>query len=169
MVCILAAFVLPEDYKDSGVFNGNFHAINRAFVLILCVGVVTVCVRIGNKIKDQLAKGASKVVPDPGTDKKKAPTDADKIGGMVNTVMKLLVLVILYFIYDIAISAGNFRHVEPPFCEAKNVFVRIPSFVQLFATAGVTYAFPVKKPDKKTGKTGMMGTSVKSSTSSTSP
>ena len=163
LVCILAAFVLPEDYKDSGVFNGNFHAINRAFVLILCVGVVTVCVRIGNKIKDQLAKGASKVVPDPGTDKKKAPTDADKIGQMASGVKKVMVVVILYLVYDIAISVGKYRHITPSFCEAKNVFVRLPTFVQFFAIASITYVFPLKKPEDAKYKAAMLKQTVVSS------
>ena len=53
-------------------------------------------------------------------------------------------------------------------CEPKNVFIRLPSFVQLMAAVAVTYVFPVKKPEMKTGKTGMMGTTVINSTSSQS-
>ena len=170
---ILAAFVLPDEYKETGVFNGTFHAINRLFMFIAAAGLLKFIVDMGNNIKNALKAGASKpqVAPAPTevekpADKKPAvKTDADKIGGMVKAVIKVMIVVQLYLLYDIAISAGKVRHIEPPLCGAKNLFVRIPSIVQLFVLAAVTYVFPVKKPDNK-GKTGMQGTTVTTTSSS---
>ena len=98
-------------------------------MLILSIGLVQFVSHLGHTIKIQLATGATKVVPDPGTDKKKTPTEADKIGQMASGVKKVMVVVILYLVYDIAISVGKYRHITPSFCEAKNVFVRLPTFV----------------------------------------
>ena len=172
IVGVLGAFILPEEYKNSGVFNGSFHAVGRCVVQITAVGLLMFCVRMGNKIKDALASGGGgKVAPAPDgkpAEKKKEPTDADKIAVMVAFTTKVMCVVILYLFYDIAISVGKYRHITPPMCEPKNVFIRLPSFVQLMAAVAVTYVFPVKKPEMKTGKTGMMGTTVINSTSSQS-
>ena len=112
---ILAAFILPEDYNDSGVYSGNFHCCNRAVVMILSCGVLIENVRIGNKIKNQLAAGASKakVAPEGTAGKKtKELTDADKIGNMVVWVIRIMFISTIYFSYGVAISVGKFRYIE---------------------------------------------------------
>jgi len=68
---------------------------------------------------------------------------------------------------DISKSIGKYRLVTEPFCGPKDLFVRLPSFIQLMVIAMITKVFAVKPPDSK-GKTGMMGTSVVSSSSTNS-
>ena len=84
---------------------------------------------------------------------------------MVNWTTGIMAIILLYLVKDIKDSIGVVRHVDPPLCAAKDAFVRLPTFIQLLASSAVSYVFPVKPPDKK-GKTGMMGTTVTSTSSS---
>jgi len=85
---------------------------------------------------------------------------------MVKITTGVMVVVLLYLLLDIKRSMGLVRHITPPACSPKDLFVRLPSFIQLMASIMVIAVFPVKKPEMKTGKTGMMGTTVVSNSSS---
>ena len=99
--------------------------------------------------------------------KKKEKSDAEKIGGMVNTIIGVVVAMLLYLVYDIATAVGVVRHIHPPLCGGKNTFLFLINIMQVVIVSAITYVFPVKKPDQK-GKTGQMGTTkVESSTSTT--
>lgn len=91
---------------------------------------------------------------------------------MVSRLKMVLVVVLLYFIYDVAISVGKLRHVAPPLCEAKNVFIRPPSFIQMFAMFMIMRYFPVRNPNAVKNRVGAgmttgAGTTVATTTTST--
>jgi hypothetical protein len=131
--------------------------------------------RMGTSIKNALAAGAQKkVAPErklsSASEMKavKKKGDDEKIAVMIKWTIGVNFIVLAYLILDIKRSIGLYRHVTEPFCDPKQLFVRLNSVIQLLSTSSVTYIFPVKKPDAKTGKTGMMGTTVQRSSSGVS-
>eukprot|EP00520_Triparma_pacifica_P018428 CAMPEP_0118653124 /NCGR_PEP_ID=MMETSP0785-20121206/11671_1 /TAXON_ID=91992 /ORGANISM="Bolidomonas pacifica, Strain CCMP 1866" /LENGTH=334 /DNA_ID=CAMNT_0006545661 /DNA_START=247 /DNA_END=1251 /DNA_ORIENTATION=+ len=167
---IVAIIVLDEKDAEAGVYNGTLHGISRVIMWVCAAMLVYFITHIGLKIKNMLATGGSKakVAPEASGAPKEAKkkTDEEKIAHMVKWTLGIMGLVLLYLIKDIKDSMGVVRHVIEPLCSAKNAFVRLPSFIQLLASYACCYVFPVKPPDKKTGKTGMMGTTVTTTTSS---
>lgn len=169
---IASVLSLSEAESEAGVYNGTFHGISRIIMWFLAAALVGIIARIGLKIKGMLASGGAKatakVAPDgKGEEKKvKKKSDEEKIAYMVKWTVGIMFMVLLYLVKDIRDSMGLVRHVDPPLCASKDAFVRLPSFIQILATASCSYVFPVKKPESKTGKTGMMGTTVMQSTTS---
>jgi hypothetical protein len=70
-----------------------------------------------------------------------------KILRMVRYTVGISAFVQLYLIYDIAGAVGRVRHITDPFCESKDVFVRLSSFVQIVIVCFLAYVFPVKRPE----------------------
>lgn len=163
---------LSEDEAKAGIYNGTFHGISRIIMWIIAAMLLGMIRHIGLKIKGMLASGGAKTSNKVAPEKEGAPkekkkqSDEEKIAYMVKWVTGIMVVVLLYLIKDIMDSIGKVRHVDPPLCAAKDAFVRLPSIIQIFASAACSYVFPVKKPDQK-GKTGMMGTTVMTSSTAT--
>jgi hypothetical protein len=164
---VLAVVLLPEDYSNAGVYVGTWHGISRAVLWFLCVALMTFIYKMGTSIKNALANGGQKkVAPEPAAGEKvvKKKGDDEKIAGMIKWTIGIMCIVLVYLLLDISRSIGKYRFVNEPFCEAKALFVRLPSIIQLGTALAVTHVFPVKKPDVK-GKTNMMGTTVVSTSS----
>ena len=142
------------------------------FFIFSALGVVTV--KLGKDIEAKLSSGG-KVAPsgDSKADKKaeKKGKEEQKIFIMVSRLRIVLVIVLLYFLYDVAISVGKLRHVAPPLCKATNVFIRPPSFIQMFAMFMIMRYFAVKNPNASNSRVGAgmttgTGTTVATTTSS---
>jgi len=176
---VLGTALMPEKYKGTEVYLGNVHAILRTVVTILIIILTLFTKNLGNNIQKELAKDAAgaKVAPtnsddSVGTKKKKKKSDAEKIYFMVNKIIMVIAAMVLYLIYDIVTAIGVVRHITPPFCEPKNLFVELVSMMQVVIAAAITYVFPIERPDHK-GRSGQMettkvGTTVTESTTTTS-
>ena len=70
-----------------------------------------------------------------------------KVRKMVHRTFYVCIATLMYLMYDISISAGKFRHVNPPLCKAATLFIRPPSFIQMMVIAVVLTVFPVKNPN----------------------
>ena len=58
-----------------------------------------------------------------------------KVRKMVHRTFYVCIATLMYLMYDISISAGKFRHVNPPLCKAATLFIRPPSFIQMMVIA----------------------------------
>jgi hypothetical protein len=157
---IMAVISLPDEYMDSGVYNGNWHGGGRAFLCVVLISLGGLLIRLGNQIGMKLTAASAAVAPSSGettsNNREKVSPEQIKIGTMVKKMAAIIGIVILYFFYDIHSSIGNYRHVFPPFCEPKNLFVRLPTFVQLYIVLMIIWAFPVRSYGDGNTKGGSM-------------
>ena len=166
---ILAVAMLPEEYKEAGIYDGNFHGAGRSILNFFCIVLSLQIWQLGRTIKKMLEKANKKRQVSPNTaeneneedeneDKetenngqrktnvnlnplarKKNMVDSEKMAFMVKMTSGTMVIVVAYLFLDISRSFGKFRHITPPSCSTKDLFVRLPSFVQAFS--GALYYF----------------------------
>ena len=171
---VLAVANLPDEYKDAGVYDGNYHGVGRIVLTVLIVLLVYQIRKLGNKArgrlvetnikKAQVAPGESEVGEVGGTDKlkdavrknnplsrSKHKDDSEKIAFMVRMTLWTMGLIVMYLFLDISRSLGKMRHITPPACAAKDLFVRLPSFIQMIAGIMTMHVFPVKRPVPQDG------------------
>ena len=142
---VLAIVMLPDEYKNAGVYHGTYHGIGRMMLGLLMSALMIQIRKLGVTIKKLLESSNQKrqVAPDintyyedaseEGKKKAKKQDDSEKIAIMVKLTTRTVVVVILYLCLDIYRSIGNYRHITPPACKSKDLFVRLPSFIQAFA------------------------------------
>ena len=108
---ILAVTVgLDDEYQDAGVYNGTIHGVERALCFSIFTGLGFVTIKLGNDFSKKLA-GGGKVAPsgNDNADKKaeKKSEEKGKILLMVSRLKIVLVIVNMYFIYDVMTSIGK--------------------------------------------------------------
>ncbi|GMI03020.1 hypothetical protein TrRE_jg4725 [Triparma retinervis] len=179
---IMGIVLLPEKYQDAGVYVGNANAICRIIIWVYLASVGRVCVRMGRGIEERLASGGKvkdknkNQEKDPKTGRRKEIKEATKRGKeeakiaiLVSRTFVVIVLILLYFIYDIYSSMGKHRHVTVPMCKTSSVFVRLPTFCHILVTSTVLIYFGVKDPAaKKRKKVSPSGTSTWTTTTTSS-
>ena len=142
---VLAIVMLPEEYKNAGVYDGTYHGIGRIILTLLIFALVYQIRKLGVTIKNMLDKANKKrqVAPDintyyedaseEGEKKTKKQDDSEKIAFLVKMTTRTMFVCCCYLFLDIYRSMGNYRHITPPSCTSKDLFVRLPSFIQAFA------------------------------------
>ena len=155
---VLGVVLLPEEYKDAGVYVGNFHAAARIILGLNLAATGYVCIRMGRNIQSKLRSGGAKGPAEGNKGKvnkkemkkaaKKGKEEA-KIGLLVSRVFIVIKVALLYMVYDIYSSLFKLRHVTAPLCKASSVFVRPPTWIHVMVVFAALRYFGVKDPNAK--------------------
>jgi hypothetical protein len=149
---VLCIVTLPEDYRNSGVYNGTYYGILLGIYSIFLVVILVLLTRLANKIAKMLSintggKTPIRVATDKTTRNRSnsAMNEQARIYSMIKKVKVLVGIGIFFFILDCGASIGNYVHIVKPLCSKAKVYLRVTPTKQIVICFGLIWGFPITK------------------------
>jgi hypothetical protein len=127
IICIVS---LPDEYHDTGIYNGTAYGVYFALYLIfLLIPLVFLFRNLAHNIAKNLeienggtnASALSQVLPDGGLKRVKNSTagtaEQEKIYRMIQWINILVISTVIYIVFDCFESIGKRRWIVIPFCK----------------------------------------------------